>query len=606
MIRNESQKQSIFLIANILKDLNNIEEYLPNINQTSIAGKKIKYKRKIQNKKIIEYENDILYNFLEKKLIMKNGETYEGIIGKKIKEIYLKKGIYIWPSGNKYIGSFNDKNIFHGFGKLKSNTHLEFESEFLNGFPFKNGKLRCKIKEGKKLYIQSDFKNKKVLNLNKIIYDGKTFIEISKNNEKIFNLYGIFRNGKLIDNVLVNKRIDNNRFIEIRTFFKDGKIDGLLQIKDTSPGNTFQFLGEYKYGYKDGFFKIKDTLNNIQITEEFHDMQTNANIIKKILKKNNKEIMKLLIEIYRKKLLEIKYNKLFELIKKILKIYLKQYFKKIKFYLSQNKYLSLFNKKYKTNYNFDIEIIHINEVKLGIDGLNLICKIYFLNLIEISLNEVDIKDFSYLKNANFPKLKILSLGKNNISSIDFIHLLPFPKLENLMLGVNIIKDLSPLKTYKSNYLKALFLLDNKISDISPIISMDTPNLEFLYFGSYITDINPLINCKFTKLKQLSFCHNKIQDISALKECNFPNLELLILSNNKIDKFDSLLKAKFPKLNEMTLKNNLIKSSNNLSKLPNSFPNLKKLDISKNKFNIGADDFNTLIFFLKTKIKYINY
>lgn len=143
--------------------------------------------------------------------------------------------------------------------------------------------------------------------------------------------------------------------------------------------------------------------------------------------------MKLLIEIYRKKLLEIKYKKFFELMKKILKIYLKKYFKIVIFYLSQNKYLSLFNKEYKSNYNFDIEIIHINQIKLGIDALNLLCKIYFFNLIEISLNEVDIKDFADLKNANYPKLKILSLGKKNISSIDFIHLLPFPKLENLML-----------------------------------------------------------------------------------------------------------------------------------------------------------------------------
>lgn len=75
--------------------------------------------------------------------------------------------------------------------------------------------------------------------------------------------------------MLVNKKINNNRFVEIRAFFKDGKMDGLLKIKDTIPGNTFQFMGEYKYGYKDGFFKIKDSLNNIQITEEFHDIQAN-------------------------------------------------------------------------------------------------------------------------------------------------------------------------------------------------------------------------------------------------------------------------------------------------------------------------------------------
>ena len=92
----------------------------------------------------------------------------------------------------------------------------------------------------------------------------------------------IFKTGKIIGYVYSNKRIDNKRFVEIRVFFKNGKVDGLLQIKDIKPGNTFQFMGEYKYGYKDGFFKIKDTLNNIIINEEFHDLQTRSNKIKNI------------------------------------------------------------------------------------------------------------------------------------------------------------------------------------------------------------------------------------------------------------------------------------------------------------------------------------
>ena len=36
-------------------------------------------------------------------------------------------------------------------------------------------------------------------------------------------------------------------------------------MKDINPGNTYSFMGEYKYGYRDGFFKIKDTVNNIII-----------------------------------------------------------------------------------------------------------------------------------------------------------------------------------------------------------------------------------------------------------------------------------------------------------------------------------------------------
>ena len=313
-----------------------------------------------------------------------------------------------------------------------------------------------------------------------------------------------------------------------------------------------------------------------------------------------------MIELYRKKIKEIKYHKFLEKIKIIVNIYKKKNFKHVISYLKQLKYIKLFNKNYKTNYYIDIEIIHLSKIIIGLDGVNLLLKIVFFNLIDISLNEVDINDFSSLKNPKFPKLKILSLGKNKITSIDFINSLPFPKLENLMLGVNLIQDLSPLKMYKSNIIKDLFLLENKINDITPLIDMDTPNLEILYLGSNIEDISPLIKCKFPKLKQLSFSHNKIQNITPLKDYNFSDLELLILSNNKIEKIGALFKAKFPKLNDITLKNNLINNISYLSKFPNSFPNLKKLDISKNKFSTGTDDFNTIIISLKKKIKNISY
>ena len=605
MYKNDSIKEC-FLIAKVMKEIKKFEEYLPKITPPIISDKKLIYKRKIPNKKIIEYENDVKYYNIEKKLVMKNGDVFEGILGKKSKDIYLKKGVYTYSSGDKYIGNFNSKNNFEGYGKIKFKDNSEFESVFSNGFPIKNGKFKNKLKDGSYIYFQSNFKKNKKLNNNKIVFDENTIIETTKKNEKIYSFFGIFKNGKIIGDIIINKKIDNNRFVELRCYFKDGKIDGLLKIKDIKPGNTFTFMGEYKYGYKDGYFKIKDTMNNIKINNEFHDILNSINIIGKILKKGNKDIMKLLIENNRKKILEIKYNKFVDKMKKIMKLFLKKYFIKIHYFLNQYKYLYLFNKKYKTNYNLDIGIIHLNKIKLGIEGLNLLCKIHFFNLYDLSLSETDINDFSSLKNAHFQSLQILSLGKNNIHSIEFINLLPFPKLKNLMLGVNLISDLNPLKNYKSNNIKVLFLLDNKISDITPLINMDTPNLEELYLGSNINDIAPLSKCKFPKLKQLSLNNNKIQNIAMIKEFNFLNLELLILSNNKIEKIGSLLKAKFPKLNEISLKNNLLTNTNILLKFPISFQNLKKLDISKNKYNIGTDDFNNILFSIKKKIKDINY
>ena len=50
MIKNENNsKKQLLFIGNILKDLKDIEVYLPNIIHASIAGKKLKFKRKQQN-----------------------------------------------------------------------------------------------------------------------------------------------------------------------------------------------------------------------------------------------------------------------------------------------------------------------------------------------------------------------------------------------------------------------------------------------------------------------------------------------------------------------------------------------------------------------------
>ena len=598
---NSGKIKKPLLIEKVNKDIIEVMGYIPNIIQPTIAGQVLKHKRKIKNKKILEYENGIQLNILENKLKTENGETYEGTFKKKIKEISLLKGIYTWPSGQKYLGSFNQKNVFEGYGKLVFNDNSELKSEFSNGFPTKNGNFSKKLSDGTKINVESNFKYN-----NKIIFDDKTLIEMSKNGEKLYNFFGIFKNGKLNGEILINKKMDNNRYVEIRAFFNEVGMHGLLNIKDTKPGNTFQLMGEYKYGFRDGLFKIKDTVNNIKITEEFHDLSYGINLMKTILKKQNKVTLKVMIEFYRKKLLEIKFNDFAQRIKKYMKLFLKDSFKKLKFFLNQFKYLKLFNQKYNTRYNLEVEIIHLNKIQLGSEGLDLLCKINFLNLIDLSLSEVNISDFSLMKNAQFPKLKILSLGKNNITSIHFINLLPFQNLENLLLGVNSIKDITPLSKFKSNILKALFLLDNQISDLNPLITMETPNLEELYIGSNIEDLTPLTNCKLPKLKQLSLSKNQIKKLSPLIQCSFPNLELLVLSYNKIEKVSSLLKTNFPKICDISLKNNSLIDINIFTKFPNTFSNLKKLDISKNKFNVGVDDFNIVISSLNKKIKNISY
>lgn len=48
-----------------------------------------------------------------------------------------------------------------------------------------------------------------------------------------------------------------------------------------------------------------------------------------------------------------------------MRLFLKDSFKKLKFYLNQFKYLKMFNQKYNIRYSLDIEIIHLNKIQLG-------------------------------------------------------------------------------------------------------------------------------------------------------------------------------------------------------------------------------------------------
>ena len=69
---------------------------------------------------------------------------------------------------------------------------------------------------------------------------------------------------------------------------------------------------------------------------------------------------------------------------------------------------------------------------------------------------------------------------------------------------------------------------------------------------------------------------------------------------------NVLKTNFPKLYDISLKSNSLMDINIFTKFPTTFSNLKKLDISKNKFNVGVDDFNIVISSLNKKIKNISY
>lgn len=238
MSQNDLLKKYL-LIANFIKEIKEFEEYLPKITPPSISEEKLVFKKKIKNQKINEYKNGAIYNIIEKKLIMKNGEIYKGNLETKSTESYLKKGIYIFPSGDKYIGAFNSKNNFDGYGTIEYIDNSELKSQFSNGFPIKKSKFKRKLKDGTNLNFECVLKKNNNFSKSNFIFDGKTIIEKEKNNDKLYKFQGFFKNGKIIGDVSINKVIDNNRLIHIRSFCKDGKLDGLVKIEDIKPGNTF-------------------------------------------------------------------------------------------------------------------------------------------------------------------------------------------------------------------------------------------------------------------------------------------------------------------------------------------------------------------------------
>ena len=113
----------------IIESTEKIQEIL---KQPSIAGSSLEVinERNI----IITLNNNMKFNNKKKILTISKNETFKGKIikekkeeqinKKKVEKTYLsfENGVYEWPSGEKYQGSFNRNNFFEGKGKIEKNT----------------------------------------------------------------------------------------------------------------------------------------------------------------------------------------------------------------------------------------------------------------------------------------------------------------------------------------------------------------------------------------------------------------------------------------------------------------------------------------------------
>ena len=180
----------------------------------------------------IKFQNGIIYNNKTKKLTLKNGEYFEGVLNydEKNNKYNLDIGEYNWPSGQKYLGKFDDKNNFEGDKAIISNKNFSFKGHFNNGNPNGYGEILWENGD----YVKGNFKEEKINGHAEIKKNGISFEANYKNS--IMN--GAFSNIKIsknnhnfkISKISINKGIINDDFFDIED--EEGKTNQIELSKE--------------------------------------------------------------------------------------------------------------------------------------------------------------------------------------------------------------------------------------------------------------------------------------------------------------------------------------------------------------------------------------
>ena len=173
-----------------------------------------------------------------------------------------------------------------------------------------------------------------------------------------------------------------------------------------------------------------------------------------------------------------------------------------------------------------------------------------------------------------------------------------PDMTSILLENSNLKNfgLKLLSKVKFNELIILNLDSNKISDLTPLKDCKFPKLKKLSLGSddktplkyKIKDLSPLASCNFPDLFVLNLKNNLIDDISYLLFMNYPNLIILDLSNNQIKSIHVFSNVNFPKLETLDLCNNQISDITPLITLgkKNKMPKIIESNSLSNSLNIS--------------------
>ena len=206
--------------------------------------------------------------------------------------------------------------------------------------------------------------------------------------------------------------------------------------------------------------------------------------------------------------------------------------------------------------------------------INQLKNIFFPSMINTDSEEAEVKIFSITKdNKSYNDLELLKIIVSIIIN-DYL------RAKNYHLCI-CIQNLSSY--YKNHPLPNSQNIQPEFCITSPHELSNSEKITKIEIYQYCFDLNKL-NVALPNLIVLSLKNNNIFDVKILINCNFGNLEELYLDINKID--DNILTymkdMKFKKLKVLSLRQNYLTNYGVFEEVK-VFKNLKKLDISSNRF-----------------------
>ena len=174
----------------------------------------------------IFFKNGEIYDKNSKTLKIQNGQKFVGEIKNIENKYFLEKGIYNWPSGQKYDGEF-ENNIFKQ-GKLEYSGNI-YNGKFNEGLFIGEGKFQFNSGE----YIKGNFENG---GINGYAFVKKNNLEINGNFEESKPRGKIKKFILFLDNhkyEFENFNYENEKILDSHLYFKkDGKQKSYVKLLD--------------------------------------------------------------------------------------------------------------------------------------------------------------------------------------------------------------------------------------------------------------------------------------------------------------------------------------------------------------------------------------